>query len=176
MTLRFATYKSGRKAKTRLRPRLRRGKKEVNKLKQLVVTLEGYYAKLPALPLGARDFLVSITPWLALVFGVLMVLFSALGLLGGAVLSPFAAAAGTSGLTVLLMATAVLGIAEGVLMVAAFSPLKKRLMKGWMLLFWVEVLQVVGAVLTLNIGSVVWGVLGAAIGLYFLFQIKSYYK
>lgn len=145
-------------------------------MNQLVDTLESYYSKLPSLPVGAREFLVSIAPWLALVFGVLTVVFSALGLLGGAVLSPFAAASGVGGLTVLLMVAAVLGLAEGVLMVAAYPGLKRKVAKGWMLLFWVEALQLVGAVLTLNINSVIWGVLGVAIGLYFLFQIKSYYK
>ena len=137
----------------------------------VVKTLEDYYAKLPALPASAREFLVSIAPWLSLVFGALLVVVSVLGLLGGAVLAPFAAAAGAS-FTALLLVSAVVGVAEGALMLVAFPSLKKRLMKGWMLLFWVELLQVVGSVLTLNVGSVVWAVVGAGIGLYFLFQMK----
>ena len=44
------------------------------KIKQLVKPLDETFAKLPALPKGAADFIVSVAPWLALVFGVLAIL------------------------------------------------------------------------------------------------------
>lgn len=141
---------------------------------QLPKMMEGYYAKAPALPVNAREFIVSVSPWLALIFGVLTILasLSAFGI--SAVATPFLALGGASPL--MLMLVAVLGLAQGVLMVAAFSPLRRRVARGWTLLFWVEVLGVVSSVLSLSVGSVVVGVIIAAIVFYFLFQVRPYYK
>ncbi|EKD86011.1 MAG: hypothetical protein ACD_37C00530G0001, partial [uncultured bacterium] len=149
-------------------------RREVIKLDQVVKTLESYYSKAPSLPVGAREFIVSITPWLSLIFGVLIVLasLSAFGL--SAVFSPFATVAGGAGYATGLMVAAVLGIAQGVLMVVAFPSLKKRVTRGWMLIFWVEVIALVGSFVTLNVSSVVMGVIVAVIAFYFLFQIKPY--
>ena len=144
--------------------------------KQLSRPLEDAYAKVPALPANIRELIVTIAPWLSLIFGVLMVLTGIGGLGLFTALSPFTALYGGVGYSVFLMISSVVIIVQGVLMLLAFSPLKKRALRGWNLLFWSEVLAVVSSVVSLRVGSVVWAIVGAAIALYFLFQMKSYYK
>ena len=140
--------------------------------KQFSKPLEDLFAKAPALPAGGREVIVSFAPWISLIFGVLLVLASLGGLGVGTALAPFAMYAGV-GNTMFLMAASVLGIVQGALMVLAFSSLKKKLVRGWNLWFWVEVIGVVSAVIAFNlIGAVV----NAVIGFYLIFQVKSYYK
>jgi len=138
----------------------------------IINTLDQNFAKLPALPKGGRDFLVTVLPWINLIFGVLLVLaaLSAFGI--GAVLSPFAALGGGAGTAASLMIIAVLGIVEGVLMVASFPSLRKNAARGWTLTFWAAVVSVVSSVVSISISGVVF----ALIGLYLLFQVRSYYK
>lgn len=144
--------------------------------KQLSKPLEDAYAKAPALPANIRELIVSIAPWLSLIFGVLMVLTGVGGLGLFTALSPITAMYGGVGYSAFLMVSSVVIIVQGVLMLLAFSPLKKRLVRGWNLLFWSEILAVVGSVVSLRVGSVVGAVIGAAISFYFLFQMRSYYK
>lgn len=134
--------------------------------------MEDAYAKLPSLPVGAREFLVTIVPWLSVIFGLLLVLasLSAFGVL--AVFSPFGAYSNGAGFAGSLLLIAVLGIAQGVLMMVAFPALRRKAMRGWTLLFWSEVVGLVGSVISLSVA----GVIGALIAFYFLFQIKSYYR
>ncbi|PIZ97017.1 MAG: hypothetical protein COX79_03875 [Candidatus Levybacteria bacterium CG_4_10_14_0_2_um_filter_36_16] len=58
------------------------------------------------------------------------------------------------------------------LLLMAFPGTKARKMSGWNLLFWSEAVSAVSAVVSMAFG----GVVGAAIGFYILFQIKSHYK
>lgn len=138
----------------------------------VVKTVEGVYAKAPALPKGARDFLFAVTPWIALIFGILTILgsLSAFGL--SAVFSPFASYSSGVGFAAGLMIASALGIVQGVLMVASFPGLRKAQLRGWNLLFWAEVLGIVSSVVLVSVA----GVIGGLIVLYLLFQIKSYYK
>lgn len=144
--------------------------------RQWTKALDDSYAKLPALPKGASDFIVNIAPWLSLIFGVLSILVgvSAFGFL--AVLSPFAAVSGAGAYAITGLLSSVVLLVEGVIMVVAFPSLKNRAMKGWNLLFWSLVLSVVSSVLSLNVYGVVQSVVGALIGYYFLYQMKSYYR
>ena len=139
---------------------------------KVINSMGDMYAKVPSLPKGATDFLVVIVPWISLVFGALMILgsLSAFGLT--AVFSPFSAMSQGAGFAASLMIIAVVGIAQGVLMLVAFPSLRKNKEKGWNLLFWSEILGLVSVIVGLSIG----GVIGALIGFYFLFQIRSYYK
>ncbi len=138
----------------------------------IIKSVEDVYAKAPALPKGARDFLYSATPWVSLILGILTVLgsLSAFGL--SAVFSPFAALGGGSGFAAGLLIASAIGIAEGVLMVVAFPSLRKGVLRGWNLLFWAEVLGIAGSVALFSVA----GVIGGLIVLYLLFQIKPYYK
>ena len=123
----------------------------------VVKAVEDVYAKAPALPKGARDFLYSVTPWIALIFGILTVLgsLSAFGL--SAVFSPFAQYAGGTGFAAGLMIASVLGIVQGVLMVASFPGLRKGQLRGWSLLFWAEVIGIVSSAVLISVAGVLGG-------------------
>ena len=140
--------------------------------KQLAKPLEDIFAKAPSLPANAREVLVQFAPWISLIFGVLLVLVSLGGLGIGSVLAPFAMYAGV-GNTMFLMVASILGIVQGVVMVLAFSPLKKKAVAGWNWWFWAEILSVVAAVVSFNL---LGAVINAVIGFYLLFQVRSYYK
>lgn len=55
----------------------------------------------------------------------------------------------------------------------AFPKLQKNQKSGWDLLFWAELVSIVGAVLG---GFAIGQILGALIGLYLLFEIRTYFK
>lgn len=145
---------------------------QLEKQNELVVSMEKQFAKLPNLSASVRLTLVTIVPWLALIFGILglvagiaaiglVSVFSPLMVLGGG-----ASAAGSS------IITAVLALVQSVLTLIAVPALFNRKFGGWMLMFWSEALGVVGAALSLS----VMGVLVSLIGFYLLFQVKSHYK
>lgn len=151
--------------------------------KQLVKPLEEMYAKAPSLPTGVKDFIVMVSPWVAVLLGVLSVVGFAFALLGLGALGALAPLSGSA--TVSLagfgLVTTALGLASGVLLLLAFRPLQKRQLRGWNLMFWVLLLGLVSTVVgntlfyfsAVGIGfAVVWFL----IELYFLFQVKSYYK
>jgi hypothetical protein len=146
------------------------------KTKQLLKPLKDVYAKAPALPKSATDFLVSVAPWLALIFGVLAILAGIGGLGVFTAFSPLAYMYAGVGYTAFLLVASVIGIVEGILMVLAFMPLKKRRIRGWNLLVWSEALAIVSSLVSLNVGSVVGAVIAAAIAFYILFQIEPAYK
>jgi hypothetical protein len=134
----------------------------------LIATLEELFVKAPNLPVNAREMLVKVAPWIALIFGILGVL-AGLAAFG---LSPLALFGGV-GASGFLLLTGVLTIASSVLMLMAFPKLQTRQMGGWTLLFWSEVINVVASLLG---GNIVGALIGAVIGFYLLFQVKSYYK
>lgn len=136
-------------------------------------TLEGWFAKFPPLPASIKEIIVSFAPWLALIFGVLGVIFSiaATGFL--AVLSPFIALGGGLGLATGGVVGGILMLIGSVLMLLAFPGLRDRKAKGWKMAFYSEVVSIVSSVVALNL---VGAIIGALIGFYLLFQVKSYYK
>ena len=147
----------------------------------LVEPLEKLYAQAPALPVAWRETLVKITPWLALIFGVLALASGLLGVLGAGALTAVAPLAGTNGGILAIwvwVAVAVLFV-QGVLLLLAYPSLKKKALKGWNLLFIIELVWLVSRVidiLSFNLIGIISALIGTAIGLYILFQIKSYYK
>lgn len=138
---------------------------------QLDATLEDIFKKTPPLPANAVETLYKITPWLALIFGILGVLLSisALGVLS--VLSPFAVAAGARGFGLGMVST-IGWLISSAMMLVAYPGLKAGKMNGWTLLFWGEVINAVTSIIGINISSVI----GAAIAFYILYQIKPKYK
>lgn len=135
-------------------------------------TVEEWFMKLPALPKEARDVIVKITPWLALIFGILGVLgsvaafgivtvFSPLAVMGGGI-----QAAGTG------IIAAILGLVSSALLLAAFPGTRKLKLSGWNFLFYSEAVSLLSAVLAISLS----GILFSLIGLYLVFQIKSHYK
>ncbi len=131
-----------------------------------------WYAKLPPLPKNWREVIVKITPWVALVFGVLGVLISLAGLGILTVLSPLIAMGAGIGAASNGIVGVILALVSSALLLAAFPGTKANKLSGWTLLFWSGVVNIVSSVVAINLGGVLWGL----IGFYFLFQIKSYYK
>jgi hypothetical protein len=141
----------------------------------LVDTLAEWFDKLPTLPANAREILVKIAPWIALIFGLLGVL----GALGGlgllTVFAPLSVLGGGPGMAIYgtgFVAT-ILWAISSVLLLLAFPGTKAKRQSGWNLLFWSEVVNLIGSLAALNI---VGGIVGAVIGFYLLFQIRSFYK
>lgn len=148
----------------------------MNYLNGLRKALDKYYVKLPAFPKGLNDFIVSVAPWLALVFGVLAVIagISAFGALS--FMSPFATIAGVRGYAFAAILSAIVLLAQGVIELLAFSPLKARKVKGWNLMFYSLILSFVSSIIALNMYAVLNALVGALIGYYILYQVKSNYK
>ena len=137
----------------------------------IIAKLENLYRKTPSLPSSAREALVGIVPWLALIGGVILVWMAIIDLTS----SPFVAILQGQVLAYLML-TAVLNLASGIFLLAAFSPLRKRSRRGWKLLFFVQMIFLLGALLSLNMGTIVFNLVFVAILLYPLFQMKPYYK
>lgn len=149
---------------------------------QLVRPLEEMYAKAPSLPIGVKDFIVMVAPWVALILGLLSVVGFAFSLLGLGALGALAPLGGTSvNLAGIGLVSAVLGLVSGVLMLLAFRPLQRRALRGWNLIFWVLVVGFVSSVVVnvlyfFTVVGIVIAVIWLLIQLYFWFQVKSYYK
>lgn len=70
---------------------------------------------------------------------------------------------------------------EAVVLLMAFKPLQQKLKRGWDLLFIALLINVIYAVVTIFIdgrgaGSFILQMVGSAVGLYFLFQIRELYS
>lgn len=141
-------------------------------LDSLAKSIEKMYAGLPAIPVSWRNVIVSIAPWLALVFGILGV-FGSLSAFGiSTFLSPLVVLGGGVGTATTLIAVSIIGLVTSILMLIAFPSLLKRKMSGWKYLFWAELLGIVSSIVSFSVTGVVLGL----VWLYFLFQIKSAYK
>lgn len=133
----------------------------------VVISLEKVFKDLPHLPENIRQVLVSIAPWLALVFGILGVL-AGIGRMG---ISPFTLFGGVRvGMTVFF--SGLVTLASSILMLMAFPKLMKKSYTGWVYLFWSEALNAAFALLSISLGIVV----SILLALYLLFEVKKYYK
>jgi hypothetical protein len=148
----------------------------MNYLNDLAKTLDKSYAKLPALPKGAKDFIAQVSPWLALIFGILAILAGISAFNTLSYVSSLAVIAGVRGFAFTAILSMIILIIEGVIELMAYSPLKAGKVKGWNLLYYGLILSLVSSIVTLSVSSIISSLIGAAIGYYFLYQIKSYYK
>lgn len=142
-------------------------------MEEYIKMMEKWFAKLPALPANIKEVLVKIAPWLALVFGILGVLGSLAATGVVTALSPFMILGGGLGVATGGIVGALLALIGSVLMLLAFPGLRDRKMTGWKWSFYSESVSVVSLLVALNL---VGAVIGALVGFYLLFQIKSYYK
>lgn len=148
-----------------------------------------FFAKFPHIPEGGRKVIADISPWIALIFGILGVI----GLLGeGALMTLIAIPAlMTGGVWVIVgFITALLGLASVVLQLLAVNPLKARIKKGWNYLFYGVLIGVVSTIISViggvvgasayagasAVSSLVSGALGFLIGGWILFEIRDQYK
>jgi len=151
----------------------------------------GWLKPVPHLPANWRKWLAENAWWLTLV-GVILSIFGIFGLISA--LSLFSA---TSGLystviyapvaqahgsmwQVSIYISVVLIIVSVIIEAMAISPLKAMSKKGWDYLFLAFLVSVasgvIGAVLNVDVISLISTAIGAAIGAYVLFEVRSHYK
>jgi len=143
------------------------------------------------LPENGKKTLVQYMPWITLIGGV----FSALAALGlyqlvmaasawTSYANEISIAYGSGPITNSLYTPGLWGgllilLLEAIFFFVAFGPLKAHQKKGWNLLFWVAIVNAVYSIVHLlidmNIVSLIFSLIGSALGLYILFQIRSYY-
>lgn len=133
------------------------------------------FKTLPHLPKGLVEFFVKIAPYLALIGAVL-------GLISGPVIGLLGSFASLLTLSPMFLVwtigTVVITLLNSVILFYAFNPLKNRQMKGWMLLFWSDVLSVISGIIGMvygNSNGFIGTILGIVIGLYILFEMKPFY-
>jgi len=148
----------------------------MDSLKQLETTLEQYFVKkAPALPANIKDLIVKFAPYLSIISAVITVpaILVLFGL--GSIATTLAPMAGVSGVNALptMWLGILLLIPVVVLEIMAIPGLFARSIKGWRYVYWAQLISVASNLVQLNI---VGAIIGAIIGFYFIFQIKSHYK
>ena len=139
-------------------------------------TLNLYFGqKAPSMPANVKELFVRFAPWVTLVL-LLITLPAVLIALGlGALAAPLAFLIGP-GYGVSYGVTYTLGmiiLGVSVLLEALSIPgLFKRSRQGWRFAYYATIVSVVGNLIGLNIVS---ALVGAVVGFYILFQIRSYY-
>ncbi|HEX9565752.1 MAG TPA: hypothetical protein VF981_17355 [Gemmatimonadaceae bacterium] len=138
--------------------------------KDLIGFLDHYLVrKAPfQIPDGGREWIVRYGPWIMLVLLVLTLpaVLIALGI--GTFLVPFGGlgyATGFGFLTLFILAATVLRA-------LSLPGLFARKMSGWQLAFYAQIVDFVGGLLS---RSIIGAIVGALIGMYILFQIRSLY-
>lgn len=127
---------------------------------------------LPNLPLIWRENIAKYGPWATLII-LLLALPGVLAVFGlSTYVFSVASRAGyyhRSGFDIFIL---ILVIASLIFEALALPGLFKRLKQGWVFIFYASLIAIVSNVLSFNFGSL----LGSAISLYIIFQIKSQYK
>lgn len=145
---------------------------------KLEVTLEEYLGKkAPQIPKGGKDALVKFAPYLAII-GVVTGVLGLLALLGlGTFLVPLGTIGGMMtgqpflgfGYIVNIVFLGAIILLEGLAVPGLFS----RSKKAWTFLYWSALVGIVQNIVSFNIGGLI---IGGLISMYFLFQVKEYYK
>lgn len=142
-----------------------------NSLDKYIDSVETYYDRLPSLPKGGRNFIVTVFPWVALIFGALGTLGAISGL---GLFSYFPSYVNIAGSNVVgtSVTSLVLGLVASVFLLMAFPGLRKKKEKGWKFLYYSEVVALVSSILVFS----VFGILVTLLGFYIIYQVRSYYK
>lgn len=156
----------------------------MEQIRNLETLIASWYKNLPHLPLAGQKWFANNAWWIVLVgvilgigalFNILLLTFFA-----GSLLTVVAGAAGAvlGGLALLAaLFFLAFGFISLILSAMAISPLKAGQKKGWNLLFMALLVNVASLVLSFlfsfNFFSLVWDLLMAAIGAYFLFEIRD---
>lgn len=142
-----------------------------NSINGYIDTVGEYFKKLPSLPKNAQSSIAGITPWLALIFGILGVATALVGLGVFTFLAPLSLLTGVRG-TGQGFIIVILGLVSSFLLLVSFPGTQKKQEKGWKFIYYSQVVGLVANAVTLSIG----GVLFSLIGFYFLYQIREYFK
>lgn len=146
----------------------------MNQLEQLLN--EWFGVKAPQLPESWKKFIVTVSPWLAIIgvvfgaFGIFSLLSatSSLMALGGAY--AYAALGYSSPMFWLGMAFMVVMVVFEAL---AIPGLRKREYHGWRWMYYASLLSLVQGLVMMNFVS---AIIGAIISFYVLFQVRSHYS
>ncbi len=143
-------------------------------LKSLEVEIEkvALSKSLPGLPDSAKELLVKVAPWLAVISMVVLlpVILAAFGL--SAVALPFSYLGGLHmGFSYTIGMIFSFGMI--ILELMAIPGLFKRQERAWRLMFYSTLLSLVQQLINFNLGGLV---IGGAISFYLLFQVKSKYS
>jgi len=158
-------------------------------------TMEGWFKSVPHLPENGRKWLAK-NAWLITLIGLVLsalailsiawALFAALTAVS--VVSSYMAAYGVSAYSTTWTISTIISllalIAVVILTAISIKPLKAMNKKGWDLLFMAflvsAVISIISSVVNFSVygffSSLIGAVIGLGIGLYFLFEIKSYFK
>jgi len=146
----------------------------------------------PKMPENGRKWLVKYMPWITLVVGLislwlaqsLWVVAHTLSTTANAI-NQFSALYGgpvtvTPDMSLTVWLALVVLVAEALLYIAAFPGLRDHRKAGWNLLYWAALLNVVYAVVVFftdydGFTRFIVGLIGSAIGLWVLFQMRSAY-
>lgn len=142
--------------------------------------LEKVYIGGPHLPASVVKHVVAATPWLALIGGILSSIMAVANLQSALEVSRTVSNTGVPETTFWIqLVLAVFQALSGYLLLRAFDPLRSRFYAGWLLLFWNELLNAFQAFFELVATGAIsaTGLLIAVfLVLYFLFEIKRYYR
>jgi len=171
------------------------GSKVMSSINKLENKVEGWLKPLPHLPLAGQKWLAENVWWIVLV-GLILSVIGALILIGALVsilpiilmTSGYAGYYGGSSYNLFWIVGSLVSLvfmfATIILTAMAISPLRQLKKKGWNLLFITLIVSglstVVNAIINFNlfsfIPSIIFGAIGLAIGAYFLYEIRSYFK
>jgi hypothetical protein len=163
---------------------------------QLETKLNDIFGKsAPQLPANGKKMLVEWAPWVALIVGVLS-LWAAYALWGWAHIAtglanyvnslctmyggPNCNTTSVDSMTFWVWLGLAVLIVEGILYLLAFPGLRDHKKSGWNFLYWGALINLVYALISLftnyGLGNFVGSLIGSAIGLWLLFQIRSSYS
>ncbi len=139
------------------------------------------------LPKSATDWIVQYGPWIALVGGILAAIviipttLTALSLTSYTTAMYGVYAASVAAFAPMLYLALVVLALQLVILFISIPMLLKRQRKGWLLVFYTNLVSLVYTLVSsftygFNFGTLLGGLIGAAIGFYVIFQIRSYYK
>lgn len=125
------------------------------------------------IPMGGKEFLATIAPYL-IIIGIVLFVLSLPALLGlGALGGAMGMMSGHMSWGYAMLISTITSLIVVIIEACAVPGLFKRTHKAWRLVFYATLVSFVGSVLALNI---VGAVIGGVIGWYLLFQIKTLYK
>jgi hypothetical protein len=132
---------------------------------------EFFTTKVWQLPKKVREVLVKIAPYLA-ILSLVATIPAVLALLGFSMLTPFYFMKGIHfGLAYSL--SLIFLLVGAILAVIIIPGLFKREKRVWKIMFWMSLINAVGAILKMDLGGLI---IGTGLSWYVLFQVKEYYK
>jgi hypothetical protein len=125
------------------------------------------------LPPSVKEFIVQYGPWITLVLMViaLPMIFALIGL--QALFTPVAMMYGGYHFGFMALLSELITVVVFVMEAIALPSLFKRSIKGWQIIYYAALVSAVGQLISFNLVGLV---VGLALSMYFLFQIKEYYK